>query len=222
MSTALGVDGAAKGWVFVALDDGRFRSAELHPRFADGLAAHPEAEVVAVDIPIGLPDTGTRRADLEAKALLRGKAPSVFLTPPRAVLSAANYPESSKLCRQLSGRGLSKQSYSLFPKILEVDAVDDPRLREVHPEVSFARLAGEPVAESKRSWTGVVRRRALLAGAGVELPDDLGDAGRLAAADDVLDAAVAAWSAARIAARQATSLPTRPEVIDGREVAIWA
>jgi len=146
----------------------------------------------------------------------------VFLTPPRAVLSAADYPEANELCRQLSGRRLSKQSHALFPKIREVDLIDDPRLREVHPEVSFARLAGAPVAESKRSWTGVVRRRALLAEAGIELPDDLGDAGRLAAADDVLDAAVAAWSAARIAAGKAVSLPDPPEVLAGRTVAIWA
>lgn len=222
MSVVIGVDGAAKGWVFVALEDGRFRSAELHPLFADGLAAHPKAAVVAVDIPIGLPEKGTRRADVEARRALPGKASSVFLTPPREVLSAADYPDANRLCRRLSSRGLSRQSYSLFPKIREIDAIDDPRLREVHPEVSFARLAGEPVAESKRSWTGAARRRALLASAGIKIPDDLGDAGRLAAADDVLDAAVAAWSAARIAAGQATSLPVRPEVIDGREVAIWA
>ncbi len=221
MTSVLGVDGAAKGWVFVALEDGHFSTAELHPRFADGLAAHPEAEVVAVDIPIGLPDMGTRRADVEAKALLRGKASSVFLTPPRAVLSAADYAEANKLCRQLSGRGLSKQSHALFPKIREVDALDDRRLREVHHEVSFARFAGAPVVESKRSWTGVVRRRALLAGTGIELPDDLGDVGRFAAADDVLDAAVAAWSATRIAAGLAESLPDPPEVLGGRAAAIW-
>jgi predicted RNase H-like nuclease len=222
VSVVIGVDGAAKGWVFVALEDGRFRSAELHPRFADGLAGHPEAAVVAVDIPIGLPEKGTRRADVEARRALPGKASSVFSTPPRPVLSAASYAKANELCRELSDRGLSKQSYALFPKILEVDAVEDPRLREVHPEVSFARLAGAPVIESKRSWTGAARRRSLLADVRIEIPDDLGDAGRLAAADDVLDAAVAAWSAARIAAGQATSLPARPEVIDGRKVAIWA
>jgi predicted RNase H-like nuclease len=58
-------------------------------------------------------------------------------------------------------------------------------------------------------------------GVGIELPDDLGEAG-VAGFDDVLDAAAAAWSAACIAAGEAQSLP--PDALvgpDGLTAAIW-
>jgi predicted RNase H-like nuclease len=38
----------------------------------------------------------------------------------------------------------------------------------------------------------------------------------------VLDAAAAAWTARRVAAGEAASIPDPPEIIDGRAVAIWA
>jgi predicted RNase H-like nuclease len=63
---------------------------------------------------------------------------------------------------------------------------------EVHPQVSFARLAGSPLPEGKRTWAGAQHRRHLLADAGVVLADDVGQAGRHAAVDDVLDAGAAA------------------------------
>ena len=61
----------------------------------------------------------------------------------------------------------------------------------------------------------------MLTGAGIRLPDDLGDAGAVAP-DDVLDAAVAAWSALRIARSEAKTFPSEPEIDErGRAVAIW-
>jgi predicted RNase H-like nuclease len=61
----------------------------------------------------------------------------------------------------------------------------------------------------------------LLAEAGIVIPDDLGHAGT-AGADDILDAAVAAWSASRIAAGNAISLPDPPQFdTNNRKVAIW-
>ena len=41
------------------------------------------------------------------------------------------------------------------------------------------------------------------------------------AADDVVDAAIVAWSARRIARGEARPLPDPPEVAHGRPVAIW-
>ncbi len=67
----------------------------------------------------------------------------------------------------------------------------------------------------------MTRRRALLAGAGIDLPDEPGRAGR-AAPDDVLDAAAAAWSARRIASGCACSvLEHPPRDGGGRPVAMW-
>lgn len=139
---------------------------------------------------------------------------SVFPTPPRAALLAASYADARRVLPSLSA-----QSFALGRKILEVAGCLQERVFEVHPEVSFAALAGRHLRHAKRTWNGQTARRLLLASAGIVLPDELA-AGR-AAADDVLDTAVAAWTAARKASGQAATLPPEPPLQDGRAVAIW-
>jgi predicted RNase H-like nuclease len=222
---AVGVDGCPGGWVAVVLSGGAVAGAAFAARFGDLLAAIPTGALVAVDIPIGLPERGWRRADAAARQVLRGQASSVFSTPPRPVVEAATYQEANRRCRELTGQGLSRQSFALAQKILDVDrsrAGLGARLYEVHPEVSFRALAATPLQAGKRTWTGHEQRRALLEQAGIVVPADLGAAGRMAGVDDVLDAAVAAWSAQRIAVGTARSLPDPPELdAEGRAVAIW-
>ena len=94
---------------------------------------------------------------------------------------------------------------------------------EAHPELSFAALAGAPLATRKSTWAGAAARRSLLARAGIDVPDDLGLAGAQAGVDDVLDAAVLAWTARRVAAGTARARPTPPDTYsDGLPCAIWA
>ncbi len=164
-------------------------------------------EVVAIDIPIGLPDTTGRAADDEARHRLRPHGSRVFATPPRRALEAASYAEAREIGKGLSGQGVSAQAYALRQKVLDVDGYvrDRPPLRvvEVHPEVSFAEMGGGPVAWSKRTWRGQHERRRLLGAAGLAVPDDLGPLGEVSPADDVLDAAAAAWTALRAARGEA-------------------
>jgi predicted RNase H-like nuclease len=88
--------------------------------------------------------------------------------------------------------------------------------------VSFAELASSPLPDGKRTWAGVQHRRRLLADAGIYLADNVGEAGRHAAVDDVLDAGAAAWTALRVATGAATPLPDPPiEHSDGWPAAIW-
>jgi len=220
----VGVDGYPHGWVSVRTVDGRFEGAALFPDLARLLAAFSGAAVVAVDIPIGLPVLGEpRAADLAARLFLGSKRNSVFRTFAREVLEGEPYAEANRRAVALTGGGMSQQSYALRRKILEADllAGENPRMKEVHPEVSFAALAGEPLTASKKSWSGMTLRRRLLEHAGLALPDDLGAAGT-AAPDDVLDAAVAAWSAYRIATSAAQTLPENPPTDErGRVVAIF-
>jgi predicted RNase H-like nuclease len=181
---------------------------------------------VAIDIPIGLPDTGRRQADALARSLLGPRASSVFTTPTRAAITAPAYAEAAEQNRNLAGQGLSQQAFALAPRILEVDSwvrSADVAVIEVHPEVSFVRMAGgTPLAASKHTWAGAMLRRCLLAKADIGLPDDLGEAGVLASVDDVHDAAVAAWTARRYRHGQATPIPDPPEVFgDGWACAIW-
>ena len=139
------------------------------------------------------------------------------------MLETATYQEALEVTRNLGVVGISKQSFGLTPKILEVDvaARSDERVIEVHPEVSFRAMAGQTLKCSKKSWNGAAIRRQLLAQHDIVLSDNLGEAG-LAPVDDVLDAAAAAWTADRIARGKAASLPDPPEQVeDGREAAIW-
>jgi predicted RNase H-like nuclease len=224
-ATVMGVDACSVGWIAVVLHEGVFTQAAVAPRFRELVAATPSASIVAVDIPIGLHANGWRRADGEARRFLKGHSSSVFATPPRAAVQASSYDEANRICRSLTGQGLSRQAWALAPKILDVDrcrADIAESLFEIHPEVSFRALAGKPLAAGKRTWAGYIERRSLLESAGIVMPADIGPAGRGAAVDDVLDAAVAAWSARRIADGVAGCLPNPPERdAEGRPIAIW-
>jgi predicted RNase H-like nuclease len=201
---------ALKGWIAIVLSNGRFARAEFSPTFAGLLTHLAEAQVIAVDLPIGLPDAlNPRPADIEARKLLRKRGSSVFTTPPRPVLEAPTYTEANRISRELFDRGISQQSYALRKKILEVDTVSaaDDRIYEVHPEVSFSEMNGEPLAYPKKSWHGQSARLRLLAEAGITIPEDLGKMGHTPP-DDIIDAGAAAWSANRVAKGDAGSLGT--------------
>jgi len=226
-SRVLGADACTAGWVGVVLHDG---AATVHvAKTIAALVADAEVNghlaVIGIDIPIGLPDTGRRAADVLAYQRVGARRSSVFMTPVRAALEASTYAAAVQVNRDRAGEGFSAQVYGLRSKILEVDGWvrhAQRRVVEVHPEASFAELAGGPLRDGKRTWAGAHHRRRLLADAGIDLADDVGQAGRLAAVDDVLDAAAAVWTAARAAAGAATPLPDPPvEYSDGWPAAIW-
>jgi predicted RNase H-like nuclease len=204
-----GVDGMKGGWVAIVLEDGRFTADYLLPSVDASFEELADAEIVAVDIPIGF---GPRQADVAARRFLTGAASAVFPTPSREVLEAPFGP----------GLGVSAQAHALGRRILHVTrlAGTDPRFHEVHPEVSFRAMNGaEPLRHRKKSAGGALERLALLGRHGIDLTR-LGPSA-LAPVDDVLDAAAAAWSAKRIAVNAARTLPDPPENLDGRAVAIW-
>ena len=218
----LGLDGCRTGWIGIALRDGQFADAILAERAAEVISAVPSAAAIAIDIPIGLPATGRRRADELARRELGPRRSSVFAAPPRNVLMEAPYAAANALAKEIHGFGISKQSYMLRAKILEVDelASVDRRIHEVHPELAFRTMANADL-HSKKSYTGARERIRLLAAAGIVLPEDPGPAGT-AALDDILDAAAAAWVAHRIASGDAKPLPDPPDVDDtGLSMAIW-
>lgn len=209
-----GVDGYRQGWVAVSVDPSGDVEVSTHASFVEVLALR--AQVIAVDIPIDPSGQGARRADSGARAFVGGRASSVFSTPPRAALEAGTFAEANEIARTITGKGLSQQAFGLREKLLEVHehAGGDERIVEMHPEVSFCELAGAPLGESKHTAEGLARRRALLAGAGIELPKAVHGVPEV----DLLDAAVGAWTAARYARGNARAFP--PEHTD-RLGAIW-
>lgn len=221
-SRALGVDAAGKhGWLGVVVDTDGFVDA-LVGALEDIIEWAAPVAAIGVDIPIGGVRGAGRAADVEARTFVKPRGSSVFPAPPLDVYDAPSYEEANRVLASLGMKKLSKQAWALLPKILEVDALarTDQRVFEVHPEVSFRALAGKGIAWSKKSWNGLQLRRRLLADAGIEVPDALAGIGD-AASDDLLDAAVSAWSAQRKAGGAARYIPVNPQIADSRPVAIW-
>jgi predicted RNase H-like nuclease len=225
MVRVMGVDAAGRNWVAVTSDLHAYAAPTLVELLA-AADADGEVGVVGIDIPIGLPDgPEPRRADVQARAAVGPRWRSVFMTPPRTVLAASTYHVASEEALRVMNKGISRQAWALAPRILEVDEVvrsSDRRIVEVHPELSFTVLAGRHIPAAKSTWRGLEDRRRLLAEAGFVLPADLGHAGLVAGPDDVLDAAVACWSAQRVAAGSAQRYPEQPEQLDGIAACIHA
>jgi len=217
-----GVDGCKTGW-FCALRDTETGKLcfQLVANAAGLVQLRHEAAIVAIDIPIGLPERGSRACDVAARQRLgRPRGSSVFPAPIRPALAARTREEASKITELADGRRVGAQAFAIVAKIREVDELlaERPvarlRLREVHPEVSFAAWNGDsPLVPSKRSAPGRNARLALVeawlgkgvlaAARGARSPAALGD-------DDILDAIAALWTATRIAAGSAGTLPAEP------------
>ncbi|MES1930895.1 hypothetical protein SADO_16668 [Salinisphaera dokdonensis CL-ES53] len=211
-----GIDGCPGGWIAVT-HKGAFVDRDL-----GDLLDRLGPEVVAIDMPIGLAEDGSRACDQAARALLSGRrATSVFPTPVRAALAGRNHGEASAINAEYCGKRLSAQTYHLLPKIREVDGLLrrtehwHTRVFETHPEVSFMALnGGEALAEPKRSATGQSRRRDLIA---AHFGRDAFANARIlvskqdAADDDLADAFACLFTAERIATERHVTLPETPD-----------
>jgi predicted RNase H-like nuclease len=168
--SAVGIDGCRAGWV-IAFQLGGEPVLALVKTLSE-LAPHLGRETtVMIDMPIGLlNDASSRYCDALARERLRPyRSSSIFGVPPRAVTRISDYTQANALSRKLTGKGLSKQSFYLFPKIRELDdwLVNPERQGEwweCHPEVAFAQLnRGVAVKASKKSEEGQAERVSLLA-----------------------------------------------------------
>ena len=93
MACVVGIDGCKGAWISVSMDtDSRQLVWSKHCLLSDLLEQTPTAEIVGIDIPIGLPEKGPRACDLKARRLLGKRGSSVFLTCWR--LEANNYREA--------------------------------------------------------------------------------------------------------------------------------
>lgn len=219
-----GLDGTKNGWVCVIFD-GQTVSGFGVADIREALRRLVDATHIAIDMPIGFRDVaerGGRACERLARARMPGRTSSVFSSPCRAALEQSDYRAASAVNRTSceGGVGLSKQSHAIFPKMREVDAAMtsglQDRVFEVHPEVSFTELAraqNTTIRFGKKTLGGQVQRIQLLEANGLRvasLLDRRRDFG--AGADDVLDAAVAAWTAHRRRLGQAYCLPGDPPV----------
>jgi predicted RNase H-like nuclease len=201
-----GIDGTSRGWV--ALLSGN------HPGRIRGITFEQlrdlprEVRVAAVDIPIDVQDQGERVSDrLARKALGWPRRSSVFPSPVRAILSARTWEKACEISERVDGRRVAKQTFAILSKVAEADALvrTDPWARqvfhEVHPELSFARWAGEPMMYSKKTAAGRQERQDLVAITyGSDVFDEIWVSlrGQGVKKDDLADAFAALWSASRV------------------------
>ena len=195
------MDGCRGGWLVAALHPHQHQiEFALVARFAQVAERAAGALACAVDMPIGLREDFTPRpCDLAARALLGRQRSSIFLAPPRELLTCRTQAEASALSRARCGRGVSIQAFNIFAKIAEVDAALPARVFEAHPELAFLARAGVALPR-KKTPEGYAARRALLEWQG--LPDRASTRrwGSATAPDDWMDAAVLAdlaWSYAQ-------------------------
>lgn len=219
-----GADGCRTGWVVCRRDSDGALDVGVVKTLAEACEG---LSVLAVDMPIGLVDEPRpgRACEREARALLPGKTSSVFPTPCRPALACAAHAEANALSKAL-GVGLPRQTFHLFPKMREVDALmrGNETLRsivyEAHPELAFARMNdGKPVLSKKRRPDGFGERLELLARHGFPWePRSLPGAAR----DDVLDAMAVCRTALLIAQGTATRLgPAQERDRHGLPMNIW-
>jgi predicted RNase H-like nuclease len=197
------VDGCRAGWVAFKVEVPSLTTSVdvvvlpelLNSRSADLLC-------LAIDIPIGLLDC-SRACDNAARKLLgQPRGTSVFAAPCRAALSAITHAAASQINREKTSRGLSQQAFGIIPKIKQVDdairAECQRWVLEVHPEVCFWALnQRQPMAHNKKTREGAAERIALLRQVFPEIERHLANRPPRVGADDLLDAAAAAWTALR-------------------------
>jgi len=170
MTVAIGIDGCKDGWFYFRFEDdiGTFGVAATIGEILDAAPADTHA---LIDIPIGLKERGKteRECDLLARDMLRPKRhSSVFPAPCRQALKQPDYAAAGDKNRKVTGRALSRQTWGIAAKILEVDDYlrSSQRAREIvfeaHPEVVFCGLAGGPMNANKKTRDGFTERMTIL------------------------------------------------------------
>jgi predicted RNase H-like nuclease len=221
-TTLCGIDGCKGGWLSISVRaDGDSPQARMLPDAVALLQTLEASDITAIDIPIGLPSSGVRQCDIQARALLGRRRSSVFPAPLRCTLETGSYADACLISRKNGGKALSKQAHALLPKIRDVDNILWERgtlaetVFEVHPEVSFCLWnSRKPMEFAKQSGFGFVQRLRLT-------EQQFGDAAReirrrlshaIVSDDDILDALAALWTARRIHAGHATRLGAEEDI----------
>ena len=218
--TLVGADGCRGGWIAVR-SGGPRPTAFIASSFGELLRGIPTPAILAIDIPIGLPEKESRNCDLSARHHLgQPRGTSVFPAPVRAALSGRTYEEACRHHEAADGRRMTRQAFGILSKVREVDDVmsQDPALQEVvyevHPELSFAVWnGGQPMAHRKSKLAGRAEREALIEQHWPGLRDSLRSqlVGRAYKPDDLNDALAGLWTAERIHRGTARRFPEDPD-----------
>lgn len=172
MGTFVGVDWGGKRWVTVD-DQGTTLTFATEPSIQAVCDRHSDAELILVDIPVGLPETSDlspRPCDEAAREVVHpSRKRSVFDVPARQAVRAATHERAcEKNLEAVGWKDIGPQSWGIMERIHEVDVFlresdPDVSLRESHPEVCFAVLSDfGPVISDKGTQKGLEERVSIL------------------------------------------------------------
>jgi predicted RNase H-like nuclease len=219
----VGVDGCRGGWLAVKLSPDGVAKSRIFEDMASLWAAHLQAALILVDIPIGLPEAANdRTCDKEARKVLGPRRASVFPVPCRAAVYAPDYDAAINLNEKITGKRIFRATWNLIPRMRQVDEIlqADSRARGVirkgHPEVLFWGLnKRRPLAFYKKEAAGEAERLEVLQRVYrrarplfLELKKNL--LAKSAAPDDLLDALAAAVTGL-VGRTNLKTLPPSPE-----------
>jgi predicted RNase H-like nuclease len=140
-------------------------------------------------------------------------------------LQATSDEQCCSINHTVTGKKISQQAWGIVQKIKAVDDVITPECQswtyEVNPEVCFCALAERPMQYSKKNTHGRSERVDLLRNVFPGIEAHLSNRPSGVAKDDLLDAAVAAWTALRIHSGEAQHVCKPERDPRGLSVTIW-
>jgi predicted RNase H-like nuclease len=205
-----GVDGCKDKWLAV-VDLGHGHTEVREPCSFLELFGDRSLDLVVIDIPIGLPHKGCRQADLQAKQVLKHRHVCVFPAPTRLILDCPSRDEACERCIEVGDKRVNVFQWAIRPKVKNIDLVlrqhenVQERIREGHPEVTFAQMNENRPMLSKKKKAGLEDRIGLLEHYFSDIPRNTPHL------VDVLDAYALLWTARRIRLGTERRFPELPE-----------
>ncbi|MBK1809503.1 DUF429 domain-containing protein [Clostridium sp. YIM B02505] len=169
----VGVDGCKHGYVAVNITENDFEI-NVFKNIEEICSKYSDSNTILIDMPIGLPEnTYYIRPETEGRKILSSRASCIFTVPCRQAVYEDDYCKANEINRNVLGKGLSKQSFSICRKIKEIDEFFNNapefknRLLESHPEICFAMLNFDGtramhIFENKKTQEGIERRLEVL------------------------------------------------------------
>lgn len=162
----IGIDGCKGGWITAILEKGELRI-EKYKNITEVIINYENFDNMLIDMVIGLPSNMTQyenRPERSARRIIAPRTSTIFPVPSRQAVYENSEEVQIKANKQALGKGLSKQTMAILPKMREIDEFIHKNVRyknvikESHPEVCFARLNGFVVMTKKAQVEGLTER----------------------------------------------------------------
>ena len=202
LNNFVGIDACKDGWVVVSCNSSSFSEAKAHhyEKLSQLTEKFSNDSIIIIDIPIGLEvNSPNRICDVEARKFLGIRSSTIFSPPCLEAVFSENYNQARAINLTNTGKSISKQSWFLSKKILEAREFSEKnfKLKEGHPECSFAEFEGKPLIDKKKSTRGLFKRIHILEQLGFRPPllAEMLPENTPIKADDLLDATILCWVA---------------------------